>query len=59
MKKKHMPQERIELAEILRFQESLLRLVAVNRTTPEEPAPRLPVAAEKLAEMARKLSQAS
>ncbi|MBA3973511.1 MAG: hypothetical protein C0504_04740 [Candidatus Solibacter sp.] len=59
MNKQHMPQERIELGEILRFQESLLRLVTVNRSAQEEPAPRRPVAAEKIAEMARKVSQAS
>lgn len=59
MNKQHMPPERIELGEILRFQESLLRLVAVNRTTQEEPSLRKPVAAETIAEMARKVSQAS
>lgn len=59
MNNQHMPPERTELGEILRFQESLLRLVAVNRTPQEEPSSRKPVAAEKIAELARKVSQAS
>jgi hypothetical protein len=60
MKQKHMAPERNELGEILRFQESLLRLVANNRTEQHEPAaPGRPAAAEKIAEMARKVAQAS
>ena len=60
MKQKHMAPERSELGEILRFQESLLRLVSVNRPGQDAPsAPKKPAAVEKIAEMARKLAQAS
>jgi hypothetical protein len=60
MKQKSMAPERHELGEILRFQESLLRLVTVNRKEMGEESPlKRPVAAEKIAEMARKVAQAS
>ncbi len=60
MKQKHMAPERSELGDILRFQESLLRLVSNNCPEQHEPtAPRRPAAAEKIAEMARKVAQAS
>ena len=60
MKLKQMRPETQELGEILRFQESLLRLVAMNPNGTGQPAPvRKQVAAERIAEMARKLTQAS
>lgn len=55
-----MALERQELGEILRFQESLLRLVTANRQEADtEPPSKRPVAAEKIAEMARQVAQAS
>ena len=60
MKQKHMASERSELGDILRFQESLLRLVSNNCTEKPEPAvQKRPTAAEKIAEMAHKVAQAS
>jgi len=60
MKQKHMALERKELGEVLRFQESLLRLVTVSLREPDAERPaRKPAAVEKIAEMARKVAQAS
>lgn len=60
MKQKHMVSERHELSEILRFQESLLRLATMSQQARrEEPPARKPVAAERIAEMARQVAQAS
>jgi len=55
-----MALERKELGEVLRFQESLLRLVTVSLREPDAERPaRKPAAVEKIAEMARKVAQAS
>lgn len=55
-----MALERQELGEILRFQESLLRLVTMSRQEPDaELPPKRPVSVEAIVEMARQVAQAS
>ena len=57
---KSMAADKCELGEMLRFQESLLRLVATNRTEQQDSSvSKRPAAAEKIAEMARKVARAS